>query len=98
MSLRRLSLLLFAALLVRAPRVVAQPAPIPDAASLRLDLEKLRVMGSAMLIAAHPDDEDSALLAYWSRGRLVETAYLSLTRGDGGQNLIGSEKGPLIGV
>jgi LmbE family N-acetylglucosaminyl deacetylase len=96
MSVRSLVFILVSCL--AAAGVRAQPAPIPDAASLRLDLEKLRVMGSAMLIAAHPDDEDSALLAYWSKGRLVETAYLSMTRGDGGQNLIGSEKGPLIGV
>ncbi len=50
------------------------------------------------MIAAHPDDENTALLAYFARGRKVRTAYLSLTRGEGGQNLIGSEQGDALGV
>src|SRR5688572_23112745 len=49
-------------------------------------------------IAAHPDDEDTNLIAWLARGRTVETAYLSLTRGDGGQNLIGNELGEALGV
>ena len=49
-------------------------------------------------IAAHPDDEDTQLIAWLARGRRVETAYLSLTRGDGGQNLIGNELGEALGV
>ncbi len=51
-----------------------------------------------MYIAAHPDDENTALLTYMSKGKLTRTAYLSLTRGDGGQNLLGNEKGDLLGV
>ncbi len=51
-----------------------------------------------LMIAAHPDDEDNRLLAWLSRGRHVETAYLSLTRGEGGQNLIGNELGDALGV
>ncbi len=50
------------------------------------------------MIAAHPDDENTALLAYMAKGRKMRTAYLSLTRGEGGQNLIGSEQGPLMGL
>ncbi|HEY3112852.1 MAG TPA: PIG-L family deacetylase [Gemmatimonadaceae bacterium] len=49
-------------------------------------------------IAAHPDDEDTNLIAWLARGRNVETAYLSLSRGDGGQNLIGNELGEALGV
>src|ERR1700716_798289 len=49
-------------------------------------------------VAAHPDDENSALIAYLSNERLLRTGYLSMTRGDGGQNLIGDEKGELLGV
>src|SRR5438045_4639254 len=49
-------------------------------------------------IAAHPDDEDTGLIAWLARGRHVNTAYLSLTRGDGGQNLIGNELGEALGV
>ena len=56
--------------------------------------ERMRVLW----IAAHPDDEDTQLIAWLARGRRVETAYLSLTRGDGGQNLIGNELGEALGV
>jgi LmbE family N-acetylglucosaminyl deacetylase len=51
-----------------------------------------------LMIGAHPDDEDTSLIAWLARGRNVETAYLSLTRGDGGQNLIGNELGVALGV
>lgn len=68
------------------------------AAETKLALEKLTVVGSALYVAAHPDDENTAMLAWLSNDRLVRTGYLSLTRGDGGQNLIGDEKGELLGV
>jgi LmbE family N-acetylglucosaminyl deacetylase len=55
-------------------------------------------VGSVLYVGAHPDDENTALLAYLARGRGVRTAYLSLTRGDGGQNLLGTEKGELLGL
>lgn len=61
-------------------------------------LKKLNVLGSVLYIAAHPDDENNAVLTYLSKEKLVRTGYLSLTRGDGGQNLLGSEKGDLLGV
>lgn len=61
-------------------------------------LKKLNILGSVLYIAAHPDDENTAVLAYMSKGQLTRTAYLSLTRGDGGQNLLGDEKGDLLGV
>lgn len=69
-----------------------------DAAELRLELRRLSVLGSALYIAAHPDDENTNLLAHLSKGRLVRTAYLSVTRGEGGQNLIGREQGAALGV
>ena len=65
---------------------------------MRLMLEELNNLGSVMMIAAHPDDENTALLAYLARGRHVRTAYLSLTRGEGGQNLIGPEQGDELGI
>ena len=65
---------------------------------IRLELDKLKTLGSVMMIAAHPDDENTALLAYLARGRHLRTAYLSLTRGEGGQNLIGSEQGDELGI
>jgi LmbE family N-acetylglucosaminyl deacetylase len=69
-----------------------------DAAELQIALQKLNVLGSILFIEAHPDDENTAALAYFSKGRKYRTAYLSLTRGDGGQNLIGPEKGAEIGI
>ena len=65
---------------------------------MRLMLDELNNLGSVMMIGAHPDDENTALLAYLARGRHVRTAYLSLTRGEGGQNLIGSEQGDELGI
>jgi hypothetical protein len=75
-----------------------QTPPLPDAAGRRIELEKLTVVGSALYVAAHPDDENTALLAWLAKGRKVRTGYLSLTRGSGGQNLIGTEQGDLLGV
>ena len=65
---------------------------------MRLSLEDLNNVASVMMIAAHPDDENNALLSYLARGRHVRTAYLSLTRGEGGQNLIGPEQGDELGI
>ena len=75
-----------------------RPREARSAAEIRLALRKLQVMGSALYVGAHPDDENTAFLSWLSSGRLVRTAYLSLTRGDGGQNLIGSETGEQLGV
>lgn len=71
---------------------------IAGEAEIRLALDRLGNLGSVMMIGAHPDDENTALLAYFSRGMHLRTAYLSLTRGEGGQNLIGSEQGDELGI
>ena len=68
------------------------------AAALDHLVNGLLVTPRVLVIAAHPDDEDTQLIAWLSRGRHVETAYLSLTRGDGGQNLIGNELGEALGA
>lgn len=68
-----------------------QPVRQPDAAQIRLKLKKLNFLGSVLYMAAHPDDENTNIIAWLSNERLAATAYLSLTRGDGGQNLIGPE-------
>ncbi|HEU5248062.1 MAG TPA: PIG-L family deacetylase [Candidatus Udaeobacter sp.] len=65
---------------------------------IELALQKLNVLGRVLYIAAHPDDENTNLMALWSNGSLYETAYLSITRGDGGQNLIGPELRERLGV
>ncbi|MGD9588055.1 MAG: PIG-L family deacetylase [Pyrinomonadaceae bacterium] len=78
----------------------AQIKPVYDHGALGLvrQLKRLNTSASAMMIGAHPDDEDTALLSYLSRGENARTAYLSLTRGDGGQNIIGPELGEALGV
>lgn len=70
----------------------------PDAAQLRQKLKKLNVLASVLYVAAHPDDENTSIISLMANDKLAETAYLSLTRGDGGQNLIGSEIRDLLGL
>lgn len=77
---------------------LAEPRPQMNAAEIKLALKKLQVTGTAMYLAAHPDDENTRLIACLAKGRLYRTAYLALTRGDGGQNLIGTEVRELLGV
>jgi LmbE family N-acetylglucosaminyl deacetylase len=71
--------------------------PMPPAAILQ-QLHSFQEMGSVLYVAAHPDDENTLLIAYLARGRNYRTAYLSLTRGDGGQNVLGPEFGAELGV
>src|ERR1035441_7124932 len=84
--------------------LLAPLAPLPaqrsfsGAAEIEQSLHKLNELGTILHIAAHPDDERTAVLAYFARGRHMRTAYLSLTRGEGGQNLIGSEQGAQLGI
>ena len=76
----------------------AQPArPLPPGEIL-LGLKRLNVLGTALYVAAHPDDENTAMLSWLAKEKLVRTGYLSLTRGDGGQNLIGPEQAELMGL
>ena len=69
-----------------------------NAGEIQLALQKLNVLGRVLYIAAHPDDENTNLMALWANGSLYDAAYLSVTRGDGGQNLIGPELGERLGV
>jgi LmbE family N-acetylglucosaminyl deacetylase len=82
------------------PRALADSRPAEDrgAAGLGQAIKRLGTIASVLHTGAHPDDEDSGLLAYLARGRQARTAYLSLTRGDGGQNLIGPELYEALGV
>ena len=73
-------------------------SPQPDAARLERQLDRLLVVGNALYIAAHPDDENTRLLAWLQNGALLRAAYLSITRGDGGQNLVGNELGAPLGL
>jgi len=78
---------------------LASPAaePSPGAVILQ-DLRHFRELGSVLYVAAHPDDENTQLITYLARGRGYRTAYLSVTRGDGGQNVLGPEFGDELGV
>ena len=69
-----------------------------DAGEIQLALQKLNVLGRVLYVAAHPDDENTNLMAFWTNGSLYDSAYLSVTRGDGGQNLLGPELGERLGV
>ncbi|MBD81370.1 MAG: LmbE family protein [Crocinitomicaceae bacterium] len=83
--------------LLASPKGGDKPGPASSAHILE-EIEKLNVLGSVLYIAAHPDDENTRLISWLANDKKVRTGYLSLTRGGGGQNLIGSEKGELIGA
>ncbi|MGZ0016981.1 PIG-L family deacetylase [Yeosuana sp. AK3] len=76
----------------------AQQPKKPNASEIYQSIQKLNFLGSVMYIAAHPDDENTRLISYLSNEIKARTAYLALTRGDGGQNLIGPEIRELLGV
>ncbi|MFK7814389.1 MAG: PIG-L family deacetylase, partial [Maribacter sp.] len=78
--------------------VVAQAPKTKTSAEIYHSIQKLNFLGKALYVAAHPDDENTRLISYLSNNVKEKTAYLSLTRGDGGQNLIGPELRELLGV
>ncbi|WP_126243795.1 PIG-L family deacetylase [Chitinophaga rhizosphaerae] len=86
------------ALLLAVSGTNAQTAPVMHAADIQLQLQKLNTLGSVLYVAAHPDDENTRLLGFLAREGKYRTGYLSLTRGDGGQNLIGNEQAELLGL
>lgn len=92
------NLFLLTVLLLAAFTVTSQTPPSLSSSEILLGLKKLKVTGSVLYVAAHPDDENTRLLAYMSKERLYRTGYLSMTRGDGGQNLIGDEQGIELGL
>ena len=96
LPVNRLVLALLAPTLLVAPRFL--PAQDRGAAALGELVSGLGMSARVLMIGAHPDDEDTPLIAWLARGRHADVAYLSLTRGDGGQNLIGNELGEALGV
>ena len=76
----------------------AQQPQKPTSSEIYEDLKKLNFLGTALYVAAHPDDENTTLISYLANDVKARTGYLSLTRGDGGQNLIGPEIRELLGV
>ncbi|MEK6477449.1 PIG-L family deacetylase [Catalinimonas sp. 4WD22] len=77
---------------------IAQAPEKLSAAEIQLALKKLNTLGTALYVAAHPDDENQVVIGYLSQTKLMNTGYLALTRGDGGQNLIGPEIREKLGV
>lgn len=77
---------------------IAQTSPELNSAEILLGIKKLNTVGSVLYVAAHPDDENTRLLGYLAKEKNFRTGYLSLTRGDGGQNLIGKEQGESLGL
>ncbi len=77
---------------------ISQTPKSYTSSEILLQLKKLNVLGSVLYVAAHPDDENTRLLGYLANEKLYKTAYLSITRGDGGQNLIGDEQGIDLGL
>ncbi len=59
-------------------------------------VQQLNVLGTVMYMAAHPDDENTRLISYLVHHDHIRTIYLSLTRGDGGQNILGNEQGSTL--
>ena len=78
--------------------LTAQQPKKPTTSEIYESIKKLNFLGSVLYVAAHPDDENTRLISYMSNEIKARTAYLSLTRGDGGQNLIGPEIRELLGV
>ena len=85
-------------ILLNSLLAISQTPKSYTSSEILLQLKKLPVLGSVLYIAAHPDDENTRLLAYLANEKLYRTGYLSLTRGDGGQNLIGDEQGIDLGL
>lgn len=92
--------LLSLSLTFTAAQIWAQAVPMPSwhAGEIKAALKKSQVLGSVLYMAAHPDDENTRFIAYAAKGLGLRTGYLSLTRGDGGQNLIGKEVRELLGI
>lgn len=90
-------LILFSALLFHSHLFLAQQKTL-NSSEILLGLQKLNTLGSVLYIAAHPDDENTRLISYLANEKKLRVGYLSLTRGDGGQNLIGKEQGDALGL
>ncbi|MEW5675820.1 PIG-L family deacetylase [Flavobacterium enshiense] len=96
--MKKLSLLFYIVALFISNNGFAQQPQKPSTSDIYHQIEKLNFLGSVLYVAAHPDDENTKLISYLSNETKARTGYLSLTRGDGGQNLIGTELKELLGV
>lgn len=88
----------FLAIMIGLGSLTGQAPQKPTSSEIFDAIQKLQVLGSVLYVAAHPDDENTQLISYFANSQKYSTTYLSLTRGDGGQNLIGTEIGEQLGV
>ncbi len=96
--MKKLSGLVLFLVLITTHTVIAQRPDTYHAGEVKQMLKKLNVLGTVLYVAAHPDDENTSMIAYFANEELYRTAYLSATRGDGGQNLIGPEIREGLGI
>lgn len=96
--MQKLSILFLFSFLLCFQNSNAQQPKKPTAVDIYSQIQKLNFLGSVLYVAAHPDDENTRLISYMANHQKARTGYLSLTRGDGGQNLIGTELRELLGV
>src|SRR4051812_42061565 len=93
--------LLFLPVAIFAPPVLVVSGAEPlmmNSSEILAGIKKLNTLGAVLYIAAHPDDENTRLITYLNKEKNIRTAYLSLTRGDGGQNLVGKEQAEMLGL
>src|SRR5580765_7040123 len=91
-------ILLLLSLFLSSTFTFSQTHQQPGASEIKLKIKKLNFLGAVLYVAAHPDDENTRAISYFISDQLAATAYLSMTRGDGGQNLIGPEIRDLLGL
>lgn len=91
-------ILLLASVFIFGNLAKAQAPKKLDAAEIKQALNKLEVLGSVLYVAAHPDDENTRLIAFMANERKLRTAYMAMTRGDGGQNLVGTDIREYLGI
>lgn len=96
--MHKLSILFLISFVFCFQKSTSQQPKKPNAVEIYHQIQKLNFLGSVLYIAAHPDDENTRLISYMANSQKARTGYLSLTRGDGGQNLIGTELRELLGV
>lgn len=89
---------LFSLIFLAVLGLSAQNTHVKTSAEIHHEIQKLNFLGTALYVAAHPDDENQRMISYLDNNLKARTVYLSLTRGDGGQNLIGPELKELLGV
>uniref|UniRef100_UPI00404B1401 PIG-L family deacetylase n=1 Tax=Fulvivirga sp. TaxID=1931237 RepID=UPI00404B1401 len=96
--MRKQSLLQFILIFLFLNPLFSQSPTKYTSADIQQLLKKLDVLGTVLYVAAHPDDENTAMISYYANEEMMRTAYFSVTRGDGGQNLIGTEMSELLGL